>query len=80
MLWQLSPITFSANSGNAQITPNATLLNNSRVTPQGNTPIIEGGTNQGSNLFHSFEEFSVPTGITANFQNSLIVTKIIILK
>ncbi|MFP4318751.1 MAG: ShlB/FhaC/HecB family hemolysin secretion/activation protein, partial [Phormidium sp.] len=33
---------------------------------------IEGGTlnNTGNNLFHSFEEFSLPTGIEARFENS----------
>ncbi|GAB4276136.1 MAG: hypothetical protein Fur0025_01000 [Oscillatoriaceae cyanobacterium] len=38
---------------------------------------IEGGTRVGGNLFHSFREFSVPTGGSAVFNNSLDATNII---
>ncbi|NEQ39602.1 MAG: filamentous hemagglutinin N-terminal domain-containing protein, partial [Okeania sp. SIO3I5] len=37
------------------------------VTPQGNEFNIEGGTRSGANLFHSFEQFNVNSGQTANF-------------
>ncbi|MBN4005701.1 MAG: filamentous hemagglutinin N-terminal domain-containing protein [Nostoc sp. LPT] len=51
----------------AQITPDATLPTNSSVTRDGNIFNITGGTKAGSNLFHSFSEFSVPLGGTAYF-------------
>ncbi|MBP5975832.1 filamentous hemagglutinin N-terminal domain-containing protein [Brasilonema sp. CT11] len=73
----LVAITFSTNCAIAQITPDATLPNNSRVITQDNIKIISGGTQAGSNLFHSFEQFSVPTGTTAYFNNALDIQNII---
>ncbi len=61
----------------AQIIPDATLPANTAVTVDGSTLRIEGGTAAGSNLFHSFQEFSLPTGSTAYFNNSPTIQNIL---
>ncbi len=73
----LQTLVFSANCALAQITQDFTLPNNSRITTVGNIQKIEGGTQAGTNLFHSFEQFSVPTGNTAHFNNSIHIQNII---
>jgi filamentous hemagglutinin family protein len=71
-------IAISQNSAAAQITSDMTLPNNSSVqTVINNTKIINGGTQTGSNLFHSFEEFSIPTKAVAYFNNKLDIQNII---
>ncbi|MEI1377235.1 S-layer family protein [Nostoc sp. UHCC 0926] len=47
------------------MTPDATL--NTTVSQSGNNFTITNGSAAGSNLFHSFREFSVPTGGSATF-------------
>ncbi|MEI2577789.1 two-partner secretion domain-containing protein [Scytonema sp. PRP1] len=73
----------TSEQANAQITPDATLSSESSVvTP--NLVIrdlasdrIDGGAIRGSNLFHSFQSFSVPTGGTAFFNNPANVQNIL---
>ncbi len=65
------------NNAVAQIKPDTTLPINSNVTELSNTTVISGGTQAGSNLFHSFEQFSVLKGQTASFANSTDIQNII---
>lgn len=66
-------LAVSGNS-NAQVTPDDSLPNNSVVSDELE---ITGGTTAGSNLFHSFSEFSLDTGETAYFNNDLAIDNII---
>jgi len=61
----------------SQIIPDSTLPNNTSIRLENNTRIIEEGTTVGDNLFHSFKEFSIPTGSTAYFNNSIGIENII---
>jgi len=67
----------SALPTTAQIIPDATLSNNSSVTSEDNTSTITGGTTAGGNLFHSFQQFSIPSGNGAYFNNTLDIQNII---
>ncbi|WP_375506509.1 filamentous hemagglutinin N-terminal domain-containing protein, partial [uncultured Nostoc sp.] len=72
-----STVICTANCAIAQITPDTNLPNNSNIQKIGKTIKIEGGTTAGSNLFHSFSEFSLPTENTAYFNNNLNIQNII---
>jgi filamentous hemagglutinin family protein len=64
-----------ANPGQAQVIPDNTLptVVNS---PDNRNFAIEGGSQRGSNLFHSFSQFSLPPGGAAVFNNSTDVQNI----
>ncbi|HEY9610126.1 filamentous hemagglutinin N-terminal domain-containing protein, partial [Allocoleopsis sp.] len=58
----------------AQITLDGTVPTN--ITRSGNVWEITGGAQAGSNLFHSFSQFSVPTGNAAYFNNAPLIENI----
>jgi filamentous hemagglutinin family protein len=61
----------------AQVIPDQTLSSPSVVRNLGSTATINGGTTAGPNLFHSFSLFSIPSGGTAFFNNSLAINNIL---
>ena len=74
---QLSLGTFvclSASPILAQVTSDGTV--NTQVNESGNISEITGGETRGSNLFHSFQDFSVPTGNEAFFNNAESISNI----
>jgi filamentous hemagglutinin family protein len=79
ILGQITAIALSSNYAIlAQVVPDETLPmgERSQVSGDFNTE-INGGAVRGSNLFHSFQQFSIPTGGSAFFNNSATITNII---
>ena len=76
---QVSLCTFgclyaSSSITQAQVTSDGTV--NTQVNQAGNVAEITGGETRGSNLFHSFSDFSVPTGNEAFFNHANDISNI----
>ncbi|KAB8332710.1 filamentous hemagglutinin N-terminal domain-containing protein [Scytonema tolypothrichoides VB-61278] len=69
----LAPLTTTVAQ---QVTPDGT-VSTTVTTPDGKNFNINDGTTRGGNLFHSFKEFSVPTGGSAIFNNAANIQNII---
>ena len=68
--------SFPGTGAFAQVTPDPSL--GTVVTPNGTTLEITGGTTAGdTNLFHSFENFSIPDGGITDFLNAPAITNIL---
>jgi filamentous hemagglutinin family protein len=62
----------------AQVVPDRTLPEGERSAISGNPNLqIDGGATRGSNLFHSFQQFSIPTNSSVFFNNSTDIANII---
>ncbi|MEM8640085.1 MAG: S-layer family protein [Cyanobacteria bacterium P01_G01_bin.54] len=67
-------ISGSSQIAQAQVTSDGTL--STGVSNTGSDYTITGGTTSGTNLFHSFDQFSVPTGGSATFDNATTIENI----
>ena len=70
-------LSFSTTEAHAQIKADQSLPQPTVIKRIGDRYFIEQGTEVGANLFHSFDQFSIPTGERASFQNSLQISNII---
>jgi filamentous hemagglutinin family protein len=67
-------LSLSSTIAQSQVLPDGTL--STQVLPNGTTFEINNGSLTGQNLFHSFSQFSIPTGSSAVFNNDLTVQNI----
>jgi filamentous hemagglutinin family protein len=82
----LAGVLLGESSAHSQTTPTSTRIpvaDNSlgtQVSGANNNFTITGGLNRGQNVFHSFQDFSVPTGGSATFSNPVgnlsIITRV----
>ena len=63
-----------SGSVQAQVTTDGTT--NTTLTPTDNGVRIDDGDRAGNNLFHSFDEFSIPNGGSASFNNAVEIENI----
>jgi filamentous hemagglutinin family protein len=79
--WLLTLVLPALASGESQAQPITPELSpdgtNTVVTPEGNRFDITGGTRSGANLFHSFEQFGLNSGQTANFVSNPAIQNIL---
>ena len=68
-------LSFIATAAMGQITPDGSLP--TTVEQQGKVAEITGGGQAGKNLFHSFKDFSLPTGNEAFFNNAVEIENIL---
>ena len=73
----ISPLAWVLGVSAQDISPDTTLPDNTVVETTGNTSEITGGTVRGTNLFHSFFDFSIGEGGIANFTHDSSITNIL---
>ncbi|PZU96563.1 MAG: hypothetical protein DCE90_09630 [Pseudanabaena sp.] len=73
----ISSVFIAIAPSQAQIVGDQTLPVNTVITNVGKTFTITGGTELNGNQFHSFQQFSLPTGNTAYFNNRVETLNII---
>lgn len=76
LLLSLTALLLPATVQAQTIVPDASLPQNSVVETVENVHNISGGTTAGNNLFHSFDEFGIDIGNTANFNNATEIQNI----
>lgn len=73
-LYVVGSLLTTGQMSSAQVTSDNTV--NTQVNQKANVAEITGGTTRGSNLFHSFQDFSVPAGNEAFFNNANSISNI----